>query len=105
MTRASTSSLIAVATAVTPPLRPALGNAVVVSPHGIQADSVEAWASTGHRIHHESAASGPVRQQHGQAAAARATRIVDQAIAGIVTHHRSSRFGPSHKLDLDGDLL
>ena len=45
------------------------------------------------------------RQQSGRAADPRATRIVDQAIAGMFTHERIPLSGLSHELDLDGDLL
>ena len=45
------------------------------------------------------------RQHSGRAADIRATRIVDQAIAGLVTHERIPGSGLSHELDLARDLL
>jgi alpha-tubulin suppressor-like RCC1 family protein len=45
-----------------------------------------------------------VHFHHHRSAIARATRVVDQAVAGLVTHHRSSRFGRSHELKFESDL-
>ena len=45
------------------------------------------------------------RQHSERAADPLATRIIDQAIAGLVTHERIPRSGLSHELDLDRDLL
>ena len=42
---------------------------------------------------------------HTRSTDARATRIVDPAIAGLDTHERIPRFGLSHELDLGRDLL
>ena len=99
------SGVIAAATAIRGSLPPAFGNAVVVSPRGVQSNSVEASVSTGHRHGHPAEAAGPIRRHHAQAADVPAMRLVEQAIAGPVTHERIPRSGLRHDLDLGRDPL